>query len=104
MPRRTSRPFEFRLKDSGDYRTRTEWHACVVWTKLAGWAASLKKGGFIEVEGELRYREFQPKDSALKVRAAEFHVTSIITLDRAETSETDDTGGRESPTDDDTPF
>ena len=31
-------------KESGEYRTRTEWHACVVWTNLAAWAASLKRG------------------------------------------------------------
>jgi len=43
-------------RESGEYRTRTQWHACIVWTKLGEWAASLKKGAFVEVEGELRYR------------------------------------------------
>jgi single-strand DNA-binding protein len=71
-------------KQSGEYQTRTEWHACVVWTSLAAWAAALKKGAFVEIEGELRYREFQPKGTDLKVRAAKIHVTSNLTLDRAE--------------------
>jgi single-strand DNA-binding protein len=91
-------------KESGEYRTRTEWHACVVWTKLGAWAACLKKGAFVEVEGELRYREFQPKGSDLNVRAAEIHVNSILTLDRAEKSETEETVSGESSNDDDTPF
>jgi hypothetical protein len=58
----------------------------------------------VEVEGELRYREFQPKGSDLKVRSAEIHVTSIPTLDRAEKSETEETVAGESSNDDDTPF
>ena len=91
-------------KESGEYRTRTEWHSCVVWAKLGEWAASLKKGAFVEVEGELRYREFQPHGSETKVRAAEVDISSILTLDRAEKSESDESTGPESLNDDDTPF
>jgi single-strand DNA-binding protein len=40
-------------KDSGEYKTRTEWHRIVAWRKFGEWAGSLKKGAFIEVEGEL---------------------------------------------------
>jgi single-strand DNA-binding protein len=69
-------------KGPGEYQTRTEWHSCVVWARLGEWAASPKKGAFVEVEGELRYREFLPADSSVKVRGAEIHVTSILTLDR----------------------
>jgi single-strand DNA-binding protein len=69
-------------KESGDYNNRTEWHACVVWAKLGEWAATLKKGALVEVEGELRYRDFQPKGSDRKVRTAEIRVISILTLDR----------------------
>jgi Single-strand binding protein family len=29
-------------KESGEYRTRTEWHACVAWAKLGGQPASRK--------------------------------------------------------------
>ena len=91
-------------KETGEYRTRTEWHACLVWTKLGAWAAGLKKGAFVEVEGELRYREFQPKGTDPKVRAAKIHVTSNLTLDRAERSDTDQTIAGESSNDDETPF
>ena len=74
-------------KDSGEYKTRTEWHRIVVWGKFGEWAGSLKKGAFIEAEGELRYREFQPNGSDAKIRTAEIHAISILTLDRAEKTE-----------------
>jgi hypothetical protein len=43
----------------------------------------------IEVEGELRHREFQPNGSDARVRTAEIHASSILTLDRAEKTEHD---------------
>jgi single-strand DNA-binding protein len=52
------------------------------------WAGSLKKGAFIEAEGELRYREFQPKGSDGKIRTAEIHAISILRFDRAEKTDT----------------
>jgi single-strand DNA-binding protein len=91
-------------KESGEYRTRTEWHACIVWAKLGEWAATLKKGAFVEVEGELRYREFQPHGSDNKVRSAEIHVISILTLDRGEKSDADESSAGESSNDDGAPF
>jgi single-strand DNA-binding protein len=92
-------------KDSGEYKTRTEWHRVVVWGKFGEWAGSLKKGAFIEVEGELRYREFQLNGSEAKVRTAEIHATSILTLDRAERTEDGGaTAAAESRGNDDTPF
>ena len=77
-------------KESGEYITRTEWHSCVVWAKLGEWAGTLKKGALVEVEGELRYRESQSKESDRKVRTAEIHVISILTLDRAEKAPSDE--------------
>jgi single-strand DNA-binding protein len=47
----------------------------------------LRKGAFIEVEGELRYREFQPNGSDAKIRTSEIHAISILTLDRGEKTE-----------------
>jgi single-strand DNA-binding protein len=92
-------------KDSGEYKTRTEWHRIVVWGKFGEWAGSLKKGAFIEVEGELRYREFQANGSDAKIRTAEIHSTSILTLDRAEKTEDEgETAAAESSGNDDTPF
>ncbi len=92
-------------KDSGEYKTRTEWHRIVVWGKFGEWAGSLKKGAFIEAEGELQYREFQPEGSNSKVRTAEIHAVSILTLDRAEKTEHEgETAAAELTSDDDLPF
>ena len=77
-------------RESGEYKTRTEWHHIVVRGKFGEWAGSLKKGAFIEVEGELRYREFQPSGSEAKIRSVEVHASSILTLDRAEKAERED--------------
>jgi single-strand DNA-binding protein len=83
-------------KDSGEYTTHTEWHSCIVWGKLGEWTGTLTKGALVEVEGELRYREFQPKDSDHKLRTAEIHVISILTLDRAEKANPDDSAADDS--------
>lgn len=96
---------ELEGKDSGEYKTRAEWHRIVVWGKLGEWAGSLKKGAFVEVEGELRYREFQPTGSDAKIRTVEIHVVSILTLDRAEkTDHEGEAAAVELTGDDDTPF
>ena len=71
-------------KDSDEYKTRTEWHRVISWNKLAVWAGALQKGAYVEVEGELRYREFTPAESDRSVRVAEISATSILALDRAE--------------------
>ena len=91
-------------KATDAYQTRTEWHSIVVWGKFGEWAGGLKKGAFVEVEGELRYREFQPKGSDVNIRVAEVHATSIVILDRAEKSEAGESAQVETPGDDDTPF
>jgi single-strand DNA-binding protein len=57
-------------KGSHDYKTRTEWHRVICWNKLGVWAGALQKGAYVEVEGELRYREFTPAESDRSVRMA----------------------------------
>ena len=77
----------------------------MVWGKFGEWAGSLKRGAFLEIEGELRYREFQPNGSDAKIRTAEIHVVSILTLDRAEKTEHEgETAALELTGNDDTPF
>ena len=67
----------------GEYKTRTEWHRVICWNKLADWAANLHKGSYVEVEGELRYREYTPTDSDRSIRMAEIYASSILALDRS---------------------
>jgi single-strand DNA-binding protein len=70
-------------KGNNEYQTRTEWHRILCWNKLAEWAGALQKSACVEVEGELRYREYTPADSDRSVRVAEIHATSILALDRS---------------------
>ena len=51
-------------KKDGKYISHTEWHRCVVFGKLGEFAATLKKGAHIQVEGELRSREYETRRSA----------------------------------------
>jgi len=57
---------------------------------LSTFAATLKKGTHLAVEGELRYREFVPKKQKNqktgdhKIRVAEIHLSKIAKFDRAE--------------------
>jgi single-strand DNA-binding protein len=71
-------------KGSNEYKTRTEWHRIISWNKLAEWAGTLQKGAYIEVEGELRYREYTPAESDRSVRVVEIHANSILALDRSD--------------------
>ena len=71
-------------KGSNEYKTRTEWHRIVCWDKLADWAGTLQKGAYVEIEGELRYREYTPAESDRSVRVAEIHANSILALDRSD--------------------
>src|SRR5512133_1142129 len=40
--------------DAGTWETRTEWHRCVAFGRLAEFVATLSKGAHVAVEGELR--------------------------------------------------
>ena len=73
----------------GGYDSRTEWHRCTAWGKLAEFAGKLEKGAHVQIEGELRYRESQ-KDpernstaAPIERRRAEIHASRILKLDRA---------------------
>ena len=71
-------------KKDGKYISHTEWHRCVVFGKLSEFADTLKKGVHIQVEGELRSREYDSKKTDSKQRIWEVRVDSILKLDRAE--------------------
>jgi single-strand DNA-binding protein len=77
-------------KKEGKYISHTEWHRCVVFGKLSEFAGTLKKGAHIQVEGELRSREYDSKKTDSKQRIWEIKVDSILKLDRAEKSVPED--------------
>ena len=69
----------------GKYVSHTEWHRCVVFgRKLAEFAATLKKGAHLQVEGELRSRKFDSNKTGTEQTVWEIRVDSILKLDRAE--------------------
>ena len=48
----------YKDKKSGEYVSHTEWHRCVVFGRLSEFAGTLTKGTHVQVEGELRSREY----------------------------------------------
>lgn len=71
-------------KKDGKYISHTEWHRCIVFGKLSQFAATLKKGAHLQIEGELRSREYDSNKTGTKQTIWEIRVDSILKLDRAE--------------------
>ena len=72
-------------RETGDYQSQTTWHRCIAWGKLGAFAAGLTKGAHIQIEGEIRTRQYQPKADPGKGQKSitEVRVTSLAKLDRA---------------------
>src|SRR6202050_2221388 len=86
-------------KKDGKYISHTEWHHCVVFGKLSEFAKTLTKGAHIQVEGELRSREYDSKKTDTNKRVWEIRVASILKLDRAEKAAPDDQENTQEPED-----
>src|ERR1700758_34349 len=71
-------------KKNGEYVSHTEWHRCVVFGKLSEFARTLTKGAHLQIEGELRSREYDSKKTDARQRIWEIRVDSMLKLDRAE--------------------
>jgi single-strand DNA-binding protein len=75
--------------DAGAWESRTEWHRCVAFGRLAEFVATLSKGAHAAVEGELRSHQYQrelvlgEKKTAIQQRVWEVRVDSVLKLDRA---------------------
>ncbi len=80
----------YKDKESGAYVSHTEWHRCIVFGKFGEFAATLKKGAHVQVEGEIRHTEYTPKKAKKPVRTDSIRVTSILKLDRAEKAASDE--------------
>ena len=81
----------YKDKKTGEYVSHTEWHRAIVWGKLADYAKTLPKGSHVQVEGELRSREYEDKKNGnAKRRVWEIRVDSILKLDRAEKASADE--------------
>jgi len=74
-------------RETGERQSQTTWHRCVVWGKLADFAATLTKGAHVQVEGEIRTREYTQnlggkKATEVKKSITEVRVFSITKMDR----------------------
>src|SRR6266567_7196431 len=74
----------YKDKESREYISHTEWHRCIVFGKFGEFAATLKKGAHIQLEGEIRHTEYTPKKAKTPVRTDSIRVNSILKLDHAE--------------------
>ena len=89
--------------DAGSWESRTEWHRCVVFGKLADFAGTLPRGAHVAVEGELRSHEYQRElavgiqKTTVAQRVWEVRVDSILKLDRAAKRETSEENHEEVP-------
>jgi hypothetical protein len=48
-------------RSSGRRQSVAEWHRCVVFGKLAAYAGTLTKGTHVQLEGEIRTRQYTPR-------------------------------------------
>ena len=85
----------YKDKKTGAWVARTEWHRIVCFAKPAEYAKGLKKGDYIEVEGELRSSEFDAEvgngkqKSTIRRRNWEVRASIVKKLARPQHSDTD---------------
>jgi single-strand DNA-binding protein len=79
--------------ETNEMQQRTEWHKCVVYGPLSEFAATLSKGSYVRVVGQLRNRSYE-KDVPLGTKTfkvatpvTEILVDSILRLERAQKKE-----------------
>ena len=90
----------YKDKQTGEYIPRTEWHRCIVFGKFGEFAATLRKGAHVQVEGEIRHTEYTPQKAKKPVRSDSIRVTSILKLDRAEKAAPEDLENEPEPAED----
>ena len=64
-------------RESGQYMSDTTWHRCIVWGKLGEFAATLTKGAHVQIEGEIRTREYPQKATGKKSEPVKKSITEI---------------------------
>ena len=74
-------------RETGERLSETTWHRCIVWGRLSDFAATLTKGAHVQIEGQIRTRQYTEnpagkKSSEVKKSITEVRVFSIIRLDR----------------------
>jgi single-strand DNA-binding protein len=85
-------------RESGERQSQTTWHRIIAWGRLGEYAAGLTKGAHLQIEGEIRTREYVQKtggkESAdVKKSTTEIRATDIAKLDRPMKDTTSDAEG-----------
>ena len=75
-------------RETGERQSQTTWHRIIAWGKLGEYAANLIKGAHLQIEGEIRTRDYVQKTGGkkaaeVKKTITEVRATSIAKLDRA---------------------
>jgi single-strand DNA-binding protein len=67
----------WREKDGG-WKTHSEYHRCVAWGARFADVAALKRGAHLQIEGELRSREYEKDGSAQRI--SEIRASTVLRL------------------------
>jgi single-strand DNA-binding protein len=70
--------------ESGEYKSEVSWHRCVAFGRAGEYAAPLLKGAHVQIEGEIRTREYAETNGkkSVKKTITEIRVYRIAKLDR----------------------
>lgn len=70
--------------ESGEYKSEVSWHRCVAFGRARDYAAALLKGAHVQIEGEIRTREYAEKNGkkSVKKTITEICVYRIAKVDR----------------------
>lgn len=90
----------YKDKESGKYVARTEWHNLIVFAGRGEYAAKLKKGDHILIEGKLQHNEFENKKTNAKQQSDTILVTNVQKLDRAPKNSSEAEEAEEIPVED----
>jgi single-strand DNA-binding protein len=78
----------YKDKQTSEWLSHTEWHRIVCFGLVSNYAMELKKGDYVEVQGELRSSEYDAeigagkKKTSIKRRAWEVRATLVRRLER----------------------
>ena len=75
-------------RETEEWKSETTWHRIIAWGKLGESVANLTKGAHVQIEGEIRTREYVQKTGGkksdeVKKTITEVRATCIAKLDRA---------------------
>lgn len=84
----------WRDPESGEWLSRTDWHRCAVFGRLAQAAAVLKTGNYVHVQGQLQTREYNSGKDSEKHRITEIRVSSLFKIERLANNGDSETEGQ----------